>query len=585
MSYILGISAFYHDAAACLLKNGKIVAAGQEERFSRIKHDQQFPKQAINFCLKEAHIDISKIDLIVFYEKPFLKFDRIINSLQKTTPFAFNLFRKVIKSWTKTKLWIPVVIKKELNYDKEIIFSEHHEAHAAGSFFTSPYTKSAIITMDGVGEKACTTIGVGEGNKVTILTEQHYPHSFGLLYSAFTHYCGFRVNSGEYKLMGLAPYGKPIYKDLILENFVTITKKGEVILNLKYFSFEKGNTTINNEFCSIFKRPARLPDEEIDAFYKDVASSIQSVTEDFISTLANYAKEITGLDALCMSGGIALNCKANGELLLEEDLFKNIWVQPASGDSGTAIGAAYIGWYHYLGNKREVVNNSLVDQVYLGPSFTDEEIETLLRKYAIQYDYQNNEVLCNTISTHLENKRIIGWFQGRMEFGPRALGNRSILANPLYEDMKSHVNMRIKKREGFRPFAPIVLKEKAKDWFINCKQSKYMLFTFKSDMYSKIPSCIHEDNTARVQTLEKEDNPLLHQLISKFDKKTQCPVLINTSFNVRGEPIVAFPEDALKCFFQTDMDVLVLGNFIILKSENATNIDTALTEIKEYALD
>ncbi|MBQ0786983.1 MAG: hypothetical protein KBT69_05760 [Oceanihabitans sp.] len=585
MSYILGISAFYHDSAACLLKNGKIVAAAQEERFSRIKHDQQLPKLAIEFCLKEANIDISKVDLIVFYEKPFLKFDRIINTIQKTTPFAFDFFRKAIKSWTKIKLWIPVVIKNELDYHKEIIFSEHHEAHAAGSFFTSPYLKSAIITIDGVGEKACTTIGIGEGNKVTILKEQHYPHSFGLLYSAFTQYCGFRVNSGEYKLMGLAPYGKPIYKDLILDNFVTITKEGEAKLNLKYFSFDKGNSTINKEFCKVFKRPARLPDGEIDTFYKDVASSIQAVTEDFIITLASYAKEITGLDSLCMSGGVALNCKANGELIVKEDIFKNIWVQPASGDSGTAVGAAYIGWYHYLENKREVLNNSLIDQVYLGPSFKDEEIEALLGKYAITYSYQNKDVLCDTVSTYLENKMIIGWFQGRMEFGPRALGNRSILANPLYEDMKRHVNMSIKKREGFRPFAPIVLKEKAKDWFANCKQSKYMLFTFKSDMYSKIPSCIHEDSTARVQTLEKEDNPLLHQLISNFDKKTQCPILINTSFNVRGEPIVAIPKDALKCFFQTDMDVLVLGNHVILKTENTSNIDPELTKIQEYELD
>jgi len=585
MSYILGISAFYHDSAACLLKNGKIVAAAQEERFSRIKHDQQLPKLAIAFCLKEANIDISKVDLVVFYEKPFLKFDRIINTIQKTTPFAFDFFRKAIKSWTKIKLWIPVVIKNELDYHKEIIFSEHHEAHAAGSFFTSPYLKSAIITIDGVGEKACTTIGIGEGNKVTILKEQHYPHSFGLLYSAFTQYCGFRVNSGEYKLMGLAPYGKPIYKELILDNFVTITKEGEAILNLKYFSFDKGNSTINKEFCEVFKRPARLPDGEIDAFYKDVASSIQAVTEDFIITLASYAKEITGLDSLCMSGGVALNCKANGELIVKEDIFKNIWVQPASGDSGTAVGAAYIGWYHYLENQREVLNNSLIDQVYLGPSFKDEEIETLLRKYSITYSYQNKDVLCDTVSTYLENKMIIGWFQGRMEFGPRALGNRSILANPLYEDMKRHVNMSIKKREGFRPFAPIVLKEKANDWFANCKQSKYMLFTFKSDKYSQIPSCIHEDSTARVQTLEKEDNPLLHQLISSFDEKTQCPVLINTSFNVRGEPIVATPKDALKCFFQTDMDVLVLGNHVILKTENTSNIDSELTKIQEYELD
>lgn len=583
--YILGISAFYHDAAATLLYNGKILAAAQEERFSRIKHDQSFPKLAIEFCMTEANIDISKIALIVFYEKPFLKFDRIINTIQATAPYGFHFFRKSMKSWMKTKLWIPVVIKKELGYSGEVIFSEHHESHAAASFFTSPYTKSAIITLDGVGEKTCSTICVGDGNRVTILKEQHYPHSFGLLYSAFTQYCGFKVNSGEYKLMGLASYGEPVYKKTILENFVSINSEAEVILNLKYFSFEKGKSTINKAFCNILGRPARNPEEEIDVFYKNVARSIQSITEDFLVTIAKYTKKITGLDNLCLSGGVALNCKANGTLLLHKNIFKNIWVQPASGDSGASIGAAYLGWYHYLKNKRIIIKNTLNEQVFLGPSFSSVEIEDLLKAHNIVYHKIANENLCNAIANLLKDKKIVGWFQGKMEFGPRALGNRSILASPLFKDMKEHVNLSIKKREGFRPFAPVVLKEEAQEWFLNCKESKYMLFTYKSNKKAIIPSCIHEDETARVQTLDKQDNPLLYDLLRKFEEKTSCPILINTSFNVRGEPIVATPLDALRCFFQTDIDVLVLGNFKVLKSENLKNISKNLTNVKRYELD
>lgn len=583
MSFILGISAFYHDSAACLLKDGSIIAAAQEERFTRKKQDPSFPKNAIDFCLNEAGIDITSISLVVFYEKPFLKFDRIINSIQANAPFAFNFFRKSIKTWTKTKLWIPAIIKKELQYKGKILFSEHHEAHAAGAFFTSPFTESAIVTIDGVGEKTCTTIGVGKGNTVKILKEQHYPHSFGLLYSAFTQYCGFKVNSGEYKLMGLAPYGKPIYKDLILEHIVRISDQGEVFLNLNYFSFDKGKSTINKAFCSVFRQKPRQPNEKITTFYCDIASSIQSVTEDFLIQLLTYAKKITGLQNVCLAGGVALNCKANGELL-KRDIFKNIWVQPASGDSGGSMGAAYIGWYHYLNKERYKVDNTLIAQAYLGISYDPENIKSVLEEYQVKYTFSDDKELCDDVSTQLQHKKIVGWFQGKMEFGPRALGNRSILASPLFEDMKKHVNMSIKKREGFRPFAPIVLEEKAKDWFTDIQPSKYMLFTFGSDKKKEIPSCIHEDDTARVQTLSKNENPLLHQLISSFEEKTSCPVLINTSFNVRGEPIVASPLDALRCFFQTEMDVLVLGNFIIEKTKN-TNVSTSLSKQIHYELD
>lgn len=580
---IIGISALYHDSAACLLSSGKLIAAAQEERFTRLKHDSSFPIHSISFCLKQHNITIENIDLIVFFEKPFLKFDRIINSLQYEAPFGFSFFRKSIISWTKTKLWIPSLIKSKLNYSGKIIFSEHHEAHATASFFTSPFKKSAILTIDGVGEKACTTISIGEENKVTLLKEQHYPHSLGLLYSAFTQYCGFRVNSGEYKLMGLAPYGKPIYKQLIIDNIVSYTDEGIVTLNMNYFAFERGKSTINKKFCTLLGKFARKPEDKMDNFYCDIASSIQSITEDIVIRLAIYAKKVTGLDTLCLSGGVALNCKANGELL-KQNIFKQIWVQPASGDSGCAIGAAYIGWHHYLKKERLVLKNTLKDQVYLGSSYTNIQIGSVLNKYGLKFKTYDTDALNEVVSNALIDKQIVGWFQGRMEFGPRALGHRSILASPLFADMKKHININIKKREGFRPFAPIILENYANDWFKNCTNSKYMVFTYESDCREEIPSCIHEDKTARVQTLAKADNEKLYNLMSQFYKKTDCPALINTSFNVRGEPIVESPIDALKCFFQTGMDMLILENYIITKTDNV-NVLNELTKVEDYELD
>lgn len=567
MIYILGISAFYHDSAACLLKDGEIIAASQEERFTREKNDASFPKRAIDFCLKEAGISIDDVSLITFYEKPFVKFERIIDSIKNTAPFGFLFFKKAIQSWVKVKLWIPSIIRKELNYKGKMIFSEHHESHAAGAFFTSPYKESAIVTVDGVGEKACITIGYGKDNHVKILKEQYYPHSFGLLYSAFTQYCGFKINSGEYKLMGLAPYGKPIYKKQILENLVTISKKGEVSLDMKYFSFDTGKTTINNHFCTVFGKPARKAEEKMSDFYCDIASSIQSVTEDFMATLLEYAKEITNTENVCLSGGVALNCKANGELL-KRNIFKNIWVQPAAGDSGGSMGSAFVGYYNYLKKERKQIEDSLKKQIYLGSSFSDLEIEQVLKKYNIVYGKKDDLDLLEIVSEELKNKKIVGCFQGRAEFGPRALGNRSILGSPLYADMKEHINMKIKMREGFRPFAPVVLEEKKENWFEMEGSSKYMLFTFNGKNKGEIPSCIHEDNTARVQSLQQEDNEFLHNLISVFEKKTGCPILINTSFNIRGEPIVNSPFDALNCFFRTHMDVLVLQNYVVFKEDN-----------------
>lgn len=581
--FVLGISAFFHDSAACLLKDGMIVAAAEEERFTRIKQDSSFPKNAILFCLEEADISVCEIQLIVFYEKPFVKFDRILNSIKSSVPFGFSLFKKAITSWTKTKLWIPSIIAKELSYEGEIIFSEHHEAHAAGTFFTSPFTESVIITIDGVGEKACTSIAIGKENKVKMLQEQHYPHSFGLFYSAFTQFCGFKVNSGEYKLMGLAPYGKPIYKKFILDNIITISSKGEIQLKLDYFSFEKGESTINSKFCSLFKHSIRKEEDKISQFYCDIAASVQEITDEFLLIISKYAKELTGLNQLCLAGGVALNCKANGRLL-QEKIFKDIWVQPASGDDGCAIGAAYIGWYHYLGKDRTYLKNSLIEQIYFGTSYTSKEILNILKQYNLGYTHLEDSLLCDKVSQLLLDKKIVGWFQGKMEFGPRALGNRSILASPVYEDMKEYINKKIKLREGFRPFAPVILDTYASEWFSINQDSKYMLFTFNSAKKEEIPSCIHEDYTARVQTIAQKDNVLLYQLISCFNKKSKVPILINTSFNVRGEPIVESPLDALKCFFQTDMDVVVLGNYLIEKKDNR-DINSELTSKLEYELD
>jgi len=580
---IIGISALYHDSAACLLIDGKLVSAAQEERFTRVKHDASFPVNAIKFCLKQAGLTIGDADLIVFYEKPFIKFDRIINTLQYEAPFTFAFFRKSILAWTKTKLWIPSLIKSKLGYKGKIIFSEHHEAHASASFFTSPFKESAILTIDGVGEKTCTSIATGEGNTVTLLKEQHYPHSIGLLYSAFTQYCGFKVNSGEYKLMGLAPYGKPIYKQLILEHIISYSDEGIIELNMSYFAFERGKSTINSKFCRLFGKEARQLEAKMDAFYFDVASSIQAVIEDIIICLAKYTKQITGLDNLCLSGGVALNCKANGELI-KQDIFKDIWVQPSAGDAGCAIGAAYVGYYHYLKQNRMVLDMTLNAQVYLGTSYSYNEIKKQLDAFNLTYNVLEGDEQSSYIANALSNKKIIGWFKGKMEFGPRALGNRSILASPLFEDMKQHLNLSIKKREGFRPFAPIVLEEQAKNWFEDCHTSKYMTFTYKSSRKQDIPACIHEDDTARVQTLSKTDNEALYSVIEIFKTLTNFPVLINTSFNVRGEPIVESPLDALKCFFQTGIDILVLEDFILTKTDNP-NPSANLLKPKHYELD
>lgn len=581
--YILGISAFYHDSAACLLKNGQVIVAIQEERLSRIKHDPSFPELSINYCLTSQNITIDDITLVTFYEKPFLKFDRIIDTYASKTPLGFKSFKKAIKSWTSEKLWIPNIIQKKLSYKGEIIYTEHHEAHAASAFFASPYQESAILTLDGVGERATITISKGIDNKVSVISEQQFPHSLGLFYSAFTYYCGFKVNSGEYKLMGLAPYGKPIYKELIYKHFIAIDNEGVLTLSMKYFDFDVGLKMTNRAFEKVLGEPARRLESEMSQFYKDVARSAQEVLEEVVLKLAEIAKKMIGMDNLCLAGGVALNCKAN-QKLIKQQVFKNIWVQPASGDCGGALGSALVGYYHYQNNKREITEDSPINNAYLGNFFTDDEIKDQLQRLGVTYTSLPFQAMIEKTAKYLNDKCIVGWFQGRMEFGPRALGSRSILASPKYQDMQSHLNLKIKKREGFRPFAPIVMEEKAHDWFDIEEPSKYMLFTFDVKKPKEIPSCTHLDNTARVQTVSKEDNSKMHQLLHHFEQLSGLPVLINTSFNVRGEPIVATVEDAVRCFFNTDMDILVIGDCIISKKEN-NNFNFSVLKEVVYELD
>lgn len=564
--YILGISAFYHDSSACLLKDGVIVAAAAEERFTRIKHDNSFPSHAVAYCLESQGITSSDISYVAYYEKPILKFDRIFQNNIKSAPFGFWHFKKSILSWVSKKLWVASIIKKKLKYKGEIKYCQHHESHAASAYYTSPFTESAFLIIDGVGEKATTTYGICKGNKIQTLGEIQFPHSLGLLYTAFTYYCGFKVNSGEYKLMGLAPYGTPKFADIIRDNLINLNKDGSYTLNMKYFQYESGLRMINNEFCKLFGQAARKPESEMTDFYKDMAASIQLVLEEGLIHIANGVKERTKQSNLCYSGGVALNCVANAKLK-SEGIFDEIWIQPASGDSGTCIGAALQVHYQALENEYIDQPDQLNQHSYLGPSYTNIEVQEVLKTLKVPYITLNDSELATFIANKVNEKAVVGWFQGRMEFGPRALGNRSILASPLFADMQQHLNLKIKKREGFRPFAPIILREKAQEWFDSVESSSSMLYTYQCKQMDKIPSCVHVDGSSRVQTLDNTDNPLLHQLISEFDHLSGCPVLINTSFNERGEPVVCSPLDALKCFINTEMDIVVLGNIVINKEE------------------
>jgi len=608
---ILGISAFYHDSAAALVTDGKIVAAAQEERFTRKKHDPAFPAKAIEYCLAEAGIGPGDLDYVAFYEKPYLKFERLLETYLAFAPSGFGSFRQAIPMWLREKLHLRRVIRKGLGreYTGPLVFPEHHETHAASAFFPSPFQEAAVLTVDGVGEWATSTIAVGEGNKVRILQEQRFPHSLGLLYSAFTYYCGFRVNSGEYKLMGLAPYGQPIYADKIRDHLLDIRKDGSFRMDLQYFNYCQGLTMTSQKFHQLFGQPPRRTETELNQFYMDVAASVQLVTEELMLAMAAHAREVTGKDKLCLAGGVALNCVANGRIL-REGPFKDLWIQPAAGDAGGALGAAQLVWYHYLENERIAGGEGDQGNSWFGPEFKTEEITEFLDGEEAVYEVcASEEELCEKVAQLIADEKVIGWFQDRMEFGPRALGARSILGDARSEKMQRTMNLKIKFRESFRPFAPVILREKVAEYFeMKANQdSPYMLlvapvqedkrFTLNDEeadltglkklnqKRSVVPAITHVDMSARVQTADTRHG-IYHKLLEAFHAKEDSPVLINTSFNVRGEPIVCTPENAYRCFMGTNMDVLVLGHVVLRKEKqpNAGEIDNA-KYLEEFALD
>lgn len=604
--YILGISAFYHDSAACLVKDGEILSAAQEERFTRKKHDHNFPEKAIEFCLADAGIKTDQLDLVAFYDKPFLKFERLLETYLAFAPVGIKSFIKAMPLWIKEKLWMKEMIKDKLGYSGKIIFPEHHESHAASAFYPSPYNKAAILTMDGVGEWTTTSYGIGDGNDIKLLADIKFPHSLGLLYSALTYYTGFKVNSGEYKVMGLAPYGKPKYKQLIYDHLIDVKDDGSFRMNMEYFSYCQGLTMTNEKFNKLFGGPPRVPETNLTQKEMDIARSLQEVTEEIVLKLGNHVYEETGLKNLCLAGGVALNCVANGRLL-REGPFENIWIQPAAGDAGGALGAALIGWYKYH-NKPRTSDDKKDKQKgsYLGPDFSDEEIKSFIKSFNLSAKRYDDDQLIENVVNLINSEKVIGWFDGKMEFGPRALGSRTIIGDARSPKMQATMNIKIKFREGFRPFAPSVLFEKVSDFFEIKKESPYMLLTadVKTErritmtdeeqnkwgieklnvVRSDIPAITHVDYSARLQTVHKETNPRYHKLISKFEEKTGCAVIINTSFNVRGEPIVCTPKDAYKCFMRTDMDNLVLGNYLLSKEEQKP-LENDSDWKKEFVLD
>lgn len=604
--YILGISAFYHDSAACLVRGGKILAAASEERFTRLKHDHSFPGRAIKYCLSSQKISEKDIEIVTFYEKPILKFERILQTYLSFAPKGFESFHQAIPVWLKDKLWMKDYLSHKFNKNVSLYFPQHHQSHAASAFFPSPFERAAFITVDGVGEWTTTSFGRGQKNKLEILSEIHFPHSLGLLYSAFTYFCGFKVNSGEYKLMGLAPYGVPKYKKLILDKLIDLKKDGSFRLNLKYFNYCTGLTMVNDKFESLFGGKARKGPEKLTQFYMDVACSIQAVIEEVLLSITRHVYQTTGEKNLCLAGGVALNCVANGKIA-RQGLFKNIWIQPASGDAGGALGAALFTHYQILNRHRTVKSSKdSMQGSYLGPEFNSREIEKILKKEKITYKTMPEEKLFDAVSSLINDQKVIGWFQGRMEFGPRSLGNRSILADARSEKMQKILNLKIKFRESFRPFAPSVIKEKIHKYFDLDSESPYMLLVadVKKELRNKlpvkyrsltglaklniprstIPAVTHVDYSARIQTVDKRDNPLYHKLIKNFGDKFGCYIIINTSFNVRGEPIVCIPEDALKCFFRTDMDYLILGNYLIAKRDQEIK-PADKSWMKDYELD
>ena len=601
MKTILGISAFYHDSAATILVNGKILAAAQEERFTRKKHDSSYPFNAIEFVLDFAKIKLSDVDQIIFFEKPFLKFERLLETYVAFAPRGFKSFCMAIPVWLRDKLFQKKMLFNELkrhdnnfNDIKKIYFSDHHLSHAASAFFPSPFEEAIVLTADGVGEWATTTVAIGKGNKLQIKKEIHFPHSLGLLYSAFTYYTGFKVNSGEYKLMGLAPYGKPIYEDKIKSNLIDIKEDGSFHLDQLYFNYATGLTMTNKKFENLFGQKVRNPKyEKLTQFHMDIAASIQKVTEQVMIKIVKSLKEEFNISNLCLAGGVALNCVANGKIM-KEKIFDNIWVQPAAGDAGGSLGAALALWYIEKNNPRTIDNEDSMQGSYLGPEYLQKEIEEQLDAAHAKYEIYNDEELLGKVASDLSNQEVIGWFQGRMEFGPRALGGRSILADPRSEKMQKNLNLKVKFRESFRPFAPSILKEDLTRWFDLNVDSPYMLMVsninkdkiikmtedqkklFGIDKLnikrSEIPAVTHVDYSARIQTVNKKTNQKYYRLIEKFKEKTNCPILVNTSFNVRGEPIVNTPLDAFNCFMGTGLDKLIIGNCYLDKKEQKVEL-------------
>ncbi len=596
-THILGISAYYHDSAAALVSEGKIIAAAQEERFTRKKHDAGFPSHAITYCLEEAGIELADVNYVVFYDKPLIKFERILETYLSYAPRGFKSFLAAMPIWLKEKLFLKTTLKRELSALggikiadlPQLTFTQHHESHAASAFYPSPYKKAAVLCLDGVGEWATSSVWLGDGANLTPQWEIDFPHSLGLLYSAFTYYTGFKVNSGEYKLMGLAPYGEPKYVDKILNHLIDVKEDGSFKLDMSYFNFATGLTMTSNKLHKLFGAPPRKPESEISQFEMDLAQSIQQVTEEIVLKITNTVKNELDVDYLCLAGGVALNCVANGRIL-RDGKFKDIWIQPAAGDAGGALGAALSVWHRYLGNQREL--NDSGDNMqgsYLGKRYSNPEITEFLDEIGAVYSVEEDETLMPKLADILKDENVVGWFNGRMEFGPRALGGRSIIGDPRSAKMQSVMNLKIKYRESFRPFAPAVKSDKVSDWFEIDRKSPYMLLVapVKQDKLlsmteeqkqlfgidrlniprSDIPAVTHVDYSARIQTVHDDTNPRFHELLSQFESKTGCPVLINTSFNVRGEPIVATPEDAHRCFMRTEMDYLVMENVILTKTD------------------
>ncbi len=615
--YILGISAFYHDSSAVLIQNETIIAAAQEERFTRKKQDAGFPAQAIQYCLQEAGISLAEVQYIAFYDKPFLKFERLLETYLAEAPLGLKTFMVSLPVWIKEKLFLKETLARQLQeisalskqqLSDKLMFGEHHQSHAASAFYPSPFQSAAVLTIDGVGEWATTSLAYGEGQYLQFIKEIDFPHSLGLLYSAFTYYTGFKVNSGEYKLMGLAPYGRPVYVDKIKDNLIDIKEDGSYRLNMAYFNYTTGLTMTNNRFHKLFGAPPRKPESDITTFEMDIAASIQSVTEEVVLKMARFARKETGANNLCLAGGVALNCVSNGKLLREK-VFDHIWIQPAAGDAGGALGAAYSVYYQELKHNRNLPSNQKdkMQGSYLGPQCSKEEIQAYLDSiHAVYHLYEDENQLLDVVTDALQSEKVVGWHYGRMEFGPRALGHRSIIGDARSTKMQSVMNLKIKYRESFRPFAPSVLREKVSEWFEMDDDSPYMLlvapvkedkrYTMTEEQQalfgieklkiprSQIPAVTHVDYSARVQTVEESVNQRYYRLIQRFYQKTGCPVVVNTSFNVRGEPIVCSAEDSYRCFMRTDMDVLVIDDYVLYKSEQPAFEDKQDWR-KEFTLD